>query len=150
LWFEKIKSIAELVALASSWGPTKTVMCQGTFDIVHIGHLRHLLYAKAEGDILIVSLYTDSWLARHPCEKKLNQAQLQQLHVPQDQRTLAIAVIEAVDYVCPENEGSDNLLALKPNVFAIGYDYIYKKVDIEPQKKIVESYGGKMLFTPQN
>lgn len=122
-------------------------MCQGTFDIVHPGHLRHLLYAKAKADILIVNLYTDSWLERHP-EEKFNQPKAP--HVPQDQRAIGVAAIEAVDHVCFEDEDSLNLFELKPDFFAIGYDYIFKKVSIEPYKQVVESYGGHIIFTPQN
>ena len=43
----KIKTREELAALL---GPRprkrKAIMCHGTFDIVHPGHLRHLMYAK--------------------------------------------------------------------------------------------------------
>ncbi len=31
-------------------------MCHGTFDLVHPGHVRHLLYAKNKADVLVASL----------------------------------------------------------------------------------------------
>ena len=34
-------------------------MCHGVFDVVHPGHLRHLIYAKSKADILIASLTAD-------------------------------------------------------------------------------------------
>ena len=34
----------------------KVIMCHGMFDIVHPGHMRHLLYAKSKADLLIASL----------------------------------------------------------------------------------------------
>jgi len=43
----KIKSVEELRKII---GPRprkkKVIMCHGVFDVVHPGHLRHLLYAK--------------------------------------------------------------------------------------------------------
>ena len=35
------------------------IMCHGVFDIVHPGHLRHLLYAKEKADLLVASLTVD-------------------------------------------------------------------------------------------
>ena len=50
----KIKTVEELCSII---GPRprskKVIMCHGTFDIVHPGHVRHLLYAKTKGDILV-------------------------------------------------------------------------------------------------
>ena len=35
------------------------IMCHGMFDIVHPGHLRHLMYAKEKADLLVASLTAD-------------------------------------------------------------------------------------------
>ncbi len=35
------------------------VMCSGTFDLFHIGHMRMLAAAKSKGDILIVAVKSD-------------------------------------------------------------------------------------------
>ena len=37
----------------------KIVMCSGTFDLFHIGHMRMLAAAKTKGDILIVAVKSD-------------------------------------------------------------------------------------------
>ena len=51
----KVKTIDELCDLV---GPRtrsiKVIMCHGVFDLVHPGHVRHLLYAKSKGDVLVV------------------------------------------------------------------------------------------------
>ena len=39
---------------------SKVIMCHGMFDVVHPGHLRHLLYAKSKADILVASLTADA------------------------------------------------------------------------------------------
>ena len=42
----------------------KVIMCHGTFDIVHPGHIRHLLFAKNKADILVVSLTADKHITK--------------------------------------------------------------------------------------
>jgi len=53
----KIKSVEDLCSIL---GPRprkrKVIMCHGVFDVVHPGHLRHLIYAKSKADILVASL----------------------------------------------------------------------------------------------
>ena len=61
----KIKTRDELIAAI---GPRprqkKVIMCHGTFDLVHPGHVRHLLYAKTKADILVASLTADEHIAK--------------------------------------------------------------------------------------
>ena len=64
-------------------------MCHGVFDLVHPGHIRHLLYAKSKADILVASLTAD----RH-----ITKGAYRPL-VPQDLRALNLAALEMVDYV---------------------------------------------------
>jgi bifunctional ADP-heptose synthase (sugar kinase/adenylyltransferase) len=53
----KVKTAAEVAAVVGARPRDKRViMCHGTFDIVHPGHVRHLLYAKSKGDILIACI----------------------------------------------------------------------------------------------
>ena len=40
-------------------------MCHGVFDVVHPGHVRHLVYAKTKADILIVSITADKFIKRN-------------------------------------------------------------------------------------
>ena len=67
----------------------KVIMCHGVFDIVHPGHVRHLLYAKSKANVLIASLTAD----RH-IDKGMYRP-----HVPQDLRALNLAAFEMIDYV---------------------------------------------------
>ena len=34
----------------------KVVLCHGNFDVVHPGHIRHLLYGKSKGELLVLQL----------------------------------------------------------------------------------------------
>jgi rfaE bifunctional protein kinase chain/domain len=138
----KVKTVEELIAIL---GPRprdrKVIMCHGVFDVVHPGHLRHLVYSKSKADILVASLTAD----RH-ITKGIYRPQ-----VPQDLRALNLAAFEAVDYVLidPNDKPLENLLRLQPDLFAKGYEYVD---DLNPKTReemdVVSSYGGDVIFTP--
>ena len=139
----KIKSSADIAEIVGSRPRKKTViMCHGVFDIVHPGHLRHMIYAKTKADTLIVSITRDT---------HIDKGQLRP-HVPEELRALNIAAFEVVDFVIIDKNSTplENIELIKPDYFAKGYEYIQDgappKTHLE--KSIVESYGGQMIFTP--
>jgi cytidyltransferase-like protein len=86
----KILTVEEVVARVGTFPRDRLVtMCHGTFDVVHPGHLRHLLYAKGKGDVLVVGVTAD----RHVHKGNLRP------HVPQDLRAVNLAAFEFVDFV---------------------------------------------------
>lgn len=139
----KIKTVEELAEIIGPFPREKTVvLCHGVFDVVHPGHMRHLLYAKSKADILVTSLTAD----RH-----INKGHYRP-HIPQHIRAANLAAFEMVDYVLIDGDATpiNNLKILQPNFFAKGYEY---SGDNKPLKTIEEedllaSYGGEMLFTP--
>lgn len=140
----KIRSLEELLAIIGP-RPRKqsVIMCHGTFDLVHPGHVRHLMYAKGKADILIASLTTDAHI------KKANLRPF----VPQELRAMNLAALEVVDYVIIDDNPTplENIRSLQPDYFAKGYEYfdagaIHPKTQEEIQ--VLESYGGEMIFTP--
>ena len=55
----KIVKLSRLIKLIGKPPRTKKIiLCHGNFDVVHPGHVRHLIYAKSKGDILVVSQFT--------------------------------------------------------------------------------------------
>ncbi len=143
LFSHKIKTAAEI---AEAIGPRprkkKAIMCHGTFDVVHPGHVRHLLYAKTKADILIASLTADEHI------KKGNMRP----YVPEDLRAVNLAALEMVDYVVIDRDPTPlkNLGVIKPDFFAKGYEYTAGAVHPKTQEEIdvLETYGGEMIFTP--
>ena len=117
-------------------------MCHGTFDVVHPGHVRHMLYAKTKADILVASLTADEHI------KKGNMRP----YVPQDLRAINLAALEMVDYVVVDTDPTPirNLGIIKPDYFAKGYEYTAGAVHPKTQEEIdiLDSYGGEMIFTP--
>ena len=139
----KIKTPREIRKIIGQHPRKKTViMCHGVFDIVHPGHLRHLIYAKKKADVLIVSITRDAHIDKGEFRP----------HVPEGLRALNLAAFEVVDFVIIDRDSTplDNIEFIKPDYFAKGYEYIQKgspaKTHIE--KALVESYGGEMIFTP--
>ncbi|HWK44692.1 MAG TPA: PfkB family carbohydrate kinase [Stellaceae bacterium] len=139
----KIKTAAELAEIL---GPRprnkKVIMCHGVFDVVHPGHLRHLIYAKSKADILVASLTADRHIAKGTYRP----------HVPQDLRALNLAAFELVDYVLidPNDKPLNNLKVLQPDFFAKGYEYTATALPAKTQeeKDVITAYGGEMIFTP--
>ena len=120
----------------------KVIMCHGTFDVVHPGHVRHLLYAKTKADILVASLTADEHI------KKGNMRP----YVPEDLRAINLAALEMVDYVVIDRDATPlrNLGIIQPDYFAKGYEYTAGQVHPKTQEEInvLESYGGQVIFTP--
>ena len=120
----------------------KVIMCHGTFDVVHPGHVRHLLYAKTKADLLIASLTADEHI------KKGNMRP----YVPQGLRAMNLAALEMVDYVLVDQDPTPikNLALIQPDYFAKGYEYTAGSVNPKTQEEInvLEGYGGEIIFTP--
>jgi len=120
----------------------KVIMCHGTFDVVHPGHIRHLLYAKTKADVLIASLTADVHI------KKGNMRP----YVPEDLRAINLAALEMVDYVVIDRDPTAimNLALIQPDYFAKGYEYTAGQVHPKTQEEIdvLETYGGEIIFTP--
>ena len=138
----KIVSRDELARQVGVRPRTETVvMCHGTFDLVHPGHLRHLAFAKSRGNRLVVSLTADAHVT------KANMRP----YVPEELRALNLAALELVDFVVIDAEAEPlGLISLiQPDVFVKGFEY---SEALPPQtireQETVEGYGGSMLFSP--
>jgi rfaE bifunctional protein kinase chain/domain len=140
----KIKNREELLAIIGPQPRKQSViMCHGTFDLVHPGHVRHLMYAKSKADILVVSLTTDSHVTKADFRP----------FVPQELRAMNLAALEVVDYVIIDENPTplENIKFLQPDYFAKGYEYfddgaVHAKT--REEMEALESYGGEMIFTP--
>lgn len=139
----KIKTREELrEAIGPFPRDQKVIMCHGVFDVVHPGHMRHLVYAKSKADILIASLTADVH----------NEKGLYRPHVPQDLRAANLAAFEVVDYVIIDESAKPlkNIEYLQPDYFAKGFEYVSGGVapKTAEESEIVEAYGGEIIFTP--
>lgn len=139
----KIKTAEELRAILGPRPRKKSVvMCHGCFDIVHPGHLRHLMYAKERADILVASLTADT---------HIHKANLRP-YVPEELRAINLAAIQFVDYVIVDKNETpiQNLLTIQPDMFAKGFEYFDGGMHPKTKEELaaLESFGGEILFTP--
>jgi rfaE bifunctional protein kinase chain/domain len=139
----KIKSIDQLAeAVGKRPRRQSVVMCHGVFDLVHPGHIRHLLYAKSKADVLVASLTADI---------HIHKAHYRPF-VPQELRALNLAALEMVDYVIIDEDATPlaNIARIQPEFFAKGYEYQAGSLHPKTQEELatIESYGGELLFTP--
>jgi rfaE bifunctional protein kinase chain/domain len=138
--------IKDLDGLREAIGPRprkkSVIMCHGTFDIVHPGHLRHLMYAKEKADLLIASVTADEHIM------KANHRP----YVPQELRAANLAALEMVDFVIvdPNPTPIEQMRILQPDFFAKGYEYFANGVPPKTQEELdtLAEYGGEMVFTP--
>jgi cytidyltransferase-like protein len=95
--------------------PKKVIMCHGAFDLVHPGHVRHLMYAKGKADLLVASLTSDAHISKGNYRP----------FVPQNLRAMNLAALELVDYVIIDEQATplENIAYLQPDFFAKGYEY---------------------------
>jgi D-glycero-beta-D-manno-heptose 1-phosphate adenylyltransferase len=114
----------------------KIVTTNGCFDLLHLGHLRYLFEARAQGDVLWIGLNSDASVKR----LKGPQRPLQEEQVRAEQ----LAALECVDYVTlfPEDTPEDFLERVRPSVHIKGGDYSPETL---PERKVVEAHGGSLL-----
>jgi len=116
----------------------RIVLANGCFDLIHVGHIRYLKEAKAQGDVLVVALNSDSSVHRLKGEGRpiLNE----------EERVEVISSFYFVDYITVFEEANveNILLTLKPHVHAKGSDYTKETV---PERETVLSYGGEIAIT---
>lgn len=139
----KIKTREELKEIIGNRPRENAViMCHGSFDIVHPGHVRHLIYASGKAPILVASITADIHI------KKGNLRP----YVPEQLRAMNLAALEVVDYVIidPQAKPLENIKYLQPDYFAKGYDYTQGGIHPNTLEEIavLESYGGEVIFTP--
>jgi rfaE bifunctional protein nucleotidyltransferase chain/domain len=118
----------------------KTVLCHGCFDILHIGHFRHLRDARSLGDRLVVSITTAEWVANrkgagHPAHT--DQERLEQL--------LSLRFVDDVR-VCHGETGASSIYFVKPALFVKGTDYSQKGLVPEEVKACAE-VGARIVYT---
>ncbi|HEX3552428.1 MAG TPA: adenylyltransferase/cytidyltransferase family protein [Thermoanaerobaculia bacterium] len=113
----------------------KVAFANGHFDLLHVGHLRYLQAARAEGDALVVGLNDDPSVARL---KGLGRPV-----VPAAERAELLAALEPVDFVVIfAGDSPATLLAeLQPDVHCKGTDY--GTPERVPEHGVVRAYGGR-------
>jgi rfaE bifunctional protein nucleotidyltransferase chain/domain len=101
----------------------KKVFVNGTFDILHIGHIELLNYAKSLGDYLLVALDSDHRVK----SLKGNTRPINNLNT----RITIMQSLKPVDdvkYFSTDQELISLIFNYKPDIMIVGSDYKNKKV----------------------
>ena len=116
----------------------KLVFTNGCFDLLHVGHVDYLAFARSLGDALLVAVNADASVRR-------NKGPSRPL-VPELERARMLAALESVDYVMIFRETTPCRLlrALRPDILVKGADWSHQVVG----REIVESYGGAVTVAP--
>ncbi len=141
----KLKAITEMEAIADSLraGGKTIVMAHGVFDLLHMGHVRHLKTAKSEGDILVLSITADEFVNKGPGRPIFSH----------DMRAEMLAALQCVDFVSINRAPSAEPMieAVKPDIYVKGSDYENADEDITgkitDEQLTVERFNGRVMFT---
>jgi len=112
------------------------VFTNGSFDILHAGHVTYLDFARKQGDALLVGLNSDASVKRYKGDKRPVNSQ--------DDRALVLASLECVDYVVifDEDEPKELIGAVIPDILVKGADWAH----YVSGRDIVEANGGKVVL----
>ncbi len=122
--------------LAAERAAGRTVaFANGHFDLLHVGHLRYLTAARAEGDLLVVAVNDDASVARLKGPGRPI--------VPAAERAELLAALQPVDFVVifAGDSPAELLSELRPDVHCKGTDY--ERPEQVPEYEVVRAYGGE-------
>ena len=113
----------------------KIVFTNGTFDILHLGHVQYLQKARNCGDVLIVGVNTDRSVKTYKSPNRPVN--------PENDRIQVLTALQCVDYAILFDEPTplNLILKIRPDILAKGADW--KKSQIAGAKE-VESWGGEV------
>jgi len=99
-------------------GNKTVVYTSGTFDMLHVNHLKMIEYARALGDILIVGVNTDELVASYKSMPI----------IPFEQRIALMKAIKGPDIVIPQKslDHKDKVDKLHFDIFVVGDDWVGK------------------------
>ncbi len=141
----KIISIEALASKAAELkkNQKKIILCHGTFDLMHGGHIKYLQKAKSLGDLLFVTVTADEYVNKGPGRPVFNDSL----------RAENLAALACVDYVGINHEltAVGMLKKVCPDFYVKGSEYQKPEEDVTGniQKEIdaVREGGGDIFYT---
>ncbi|KAA3609509.1 MAG: D-glycero-beta-D-manno-heptose 1-phosphate adenylyltransferase [Planctomycetota bacterium] len=132
------KLLADRLAQARREG-RKVVLCNGVFDLLHVGHLRALEEARQAGDLLVVAINEDA------TAKALKGPG--RPFTPAAERAELLAGFACVDFVTTfaEPTATTTLEVLRPDFHAKGRDYQDKTIP-EEERELCRRLGIQLLL----
>jgi rfaE bifunctional protein nucleotidyltransferase chain/domain len=111
----------------------RIAFANGCFELLHVGHVRYLQAARAQGDVLVVGVNSDIAVAglKGPGRPLL----------PAEARAELVGALQSVDFVVIFDDltAESVLRDLRPHVQCKGTDYTEESV---PEHAVMEELGG--------
>lgn len=129
--------LAQKVSELRAQGKTIATL-NGSFDLMHAGHLEMIYQASCQADVLIVALNTDSSIQQYKS--------LLRPIIPLDLRLRMMAALDMVDYVTwfDETDPRQILSIIQPDVHVNGSEYGENCIEAE----VVKAHGGRIQIVP--
>lgn len=144
---EKLVSLDELAHIVrkAREAGRRVAHCHGVFDLLHIGHIKHLEAARRLGDLLVVTVTPDPFVNKGPGRPAFTD----------QQRCDALAALSSVDYVAVNRwpTAVETLALLQPSLYVKGSEYRQEAQDvtgkIADEVAAVREHGGEVAFTDE-
>jgi D-glycero-beta-D-manno-heptose 1-phosphate adenylyltransferase len=134
---QKILSREQLRERVEKWrrAGERITLANGGFDLLHVGHVRYLIGAKALGGRLVVAINSDESVRALKGEGRPV--------MPADERAEIVAALADVDAVVIFSELNvrEIIREIRPDIQAKGTDYTADNV---PERDAVTEYGGRV------
>lgn len=120
----------------------KIGFCYGVFDVLHLGHIKHLEAAKKLCDVLVVGVTSDKYVKKRKGSGRpiFNESS----------RAYLVSRLKSVDFVFIRHQdvAVRDIKRIKPDLCIKGGDYLdskdkYLLLEMEAARAV----GGKMVFT---
>lgn len=121
---DSLDSLSEMAAHLKGIG-LRIVLTSGSFDLVHLGHVKYLARAKALGDVLVVGVDSDEKIRRRKGEGRPL--------VPERERLEMLAHQRPVDVLFLKREDAARwalIKAVRPDVLVVTADHDYTETQL--------------------
>jgi len=118
------------------------VLAHGAFDLLHLGHIRHLLWARSlmPSGPLIVTITADQHIKKGPGRPVFTASE----------RAECVAALECVDWVAIVDAPTalPAIEAAHPAIYVKGGEYWNAAGVMDDERRAVEGLGGRVEFMP--
>ena len=104
----------------------RIVLTSGSFDLIHLGHVKYLAKAKELGDVLVVGVDSDEKIRKRKGEDRPMVPECERLEMLAHQRPVDLLFLKADDH-----ERWGLIKAVRPDVLVLTADHSYTARDEE-------------------